>query len=348
MKTRSRTTTGAHGARQRSQAPQHTRAARSRKKVFYREELSSDSSHGEEGQDDEEVEKEEYEETPQTSQSPTHDLVLPSRSRGQPPAPPVKEPFNISSKRRIVRRRSRSPITSFKKTRTVVGAVRRENKAHEVSIVDPILALGGSIPAWQSLPYEILLQIFQYATYPLVDDAGQPTPSIKWLLRTALLCRGFAEPALAALYYSPPLSPPDRARRLIDQLCSHSVGGGLDPTFNYRGKIHYLDIDGFALLDRKSNGHDPMRLVDIVREAPQLKGVDLHAGHVYRGMGYQGFKRNAIDEELVEELEKRKRPLRCWTWDSKMQPWSEWSYARETAPFRDLQRLKIVDLDKVI
>lgn len=72
----------------------------------------------------------------------------------------------------------------------------------------------GNIPPWQTLPYAILVQIFEYATYPLYEERTfQPTASLKWLLDVAGLCRTFAEPAFTVLYASPPLVPMDKAHR---------------------------------------------------------------------------------------------------------------------------------------
>lgn len=71
-----------------------------------------------------------------------------------------------------------------------------------------------AVPPWQTLPYHVLVQIFEYATYPLYEERTfQPLPSGKWLLDVAYLCRGFAEPAFTVLYNSPPLVPMDKAHR---------------------------------------------------------------------------------------------------------------------------------------
>lgn len=70
----------------------------------------------------------------------------------------------------------------------------------------------GVIPPWQTLPYQILLQIFYYASYPLVDERTfNQTANWHWLVQTSKLCRSFSEPALTVLYRSPCLTPMDRA-----------------------------------------------------------------------------------------------------------------------------------------
>lgn len=80
--------------------------------------------------------------------------------------------------------------------------------------VDPYSA--GIIPAWQTLPYHVLLQIFEYASYPLVDERTfQQTASWSWLLKASKLCRAFSEPALTVLYRSPCLTPMERAHTYV-------------------------------------------------------------------------------------------------------------------------------------
>jgi hypothetical protein len=74
----------------------------------------------------------------------------------------------------------------------------------------------GIIPPWQTLPYHILLQIFQYVSYPLVDERTfQQTANWSWLLKASKLCRAFSEPALTVLYRSPCLTPMERAHTYV-------------------------------------------------------------------------------------------------------------------------------------
>ena len=67
-----------------------------------------------------------------------------------------------------------------------------------------------------TLPYHVLQLVFDYASYPLIAENFAPNPSVAWLFKIARLCKSFTEPALTALYTSPPLFPPSRVRRLID------------------------------------------------------------------------------------------------------------------------------------
>lgn len=79
-------------------------------------------------------------------------------------------------------------------------------------VVDVDRYSAGVIPEWQTLPYQILLQIFYYASCPLVDERTfNQTANWNWLLQASKLCRSFSEPALTVLYRSPCLTPMDRA-----------------------------------------------------------------------------------------------------------------------------------------
>ncbi|KAI4198369.1 MAG: hypothetical protein LQ350_005306 [Teloschistes chrysophthalmus] len=166
-----------------------------------------------------------------------------------------------------------------KGARQAVGAKRAPNPISETNghpkpaeTVFDGLQLGGEIPPWQTLPYEVLLQIFQYASYPLVTPTFLPSPSIAWLYGTALLCKGFAEPALAALYYAPPLYPPSRAYGLLASLEKDVEGSFM----NYRAKIKYLDLDADQILCRKYAGREPMQMGNLLALTPQVRGIGLH------------------------------------------------------------------------
>ena len=163
--------------------------------------------------------------------------------------------------------------TAVRRSRYTLGA-----KKTKASVRDPkskeehgVVSLGGRVPPWQSLPYHILFEIFRYASSPLWTDRFEPTPGITWLLRIALLCRAFAEPALSALYWSPPLCPPTRAHGLV----SHFASQTKHSTFNYKAKVKMLEMEARETLVSKYGGRDPIDLADLVAHTPQLRGVDL-------------------------------------------------------------------------
>ncbi|KAF4628663.1 hypothetical protein G7Y89_g9493 [Cudoniella acicularis] len=131
----------------------------------------------------------------------------------------------------------------------------------------------GVIPDWQSLPYQILLQIFEYASHPIYDEhTFQPSPSGKWLLQMACVCKAFTEPSLTALYTSPPLVPMIQAHRLVDLLME-------DPTrlaFGYRQKIQSLQIDIGQVAAYSLPGSGHLGLFDLIKYLPRLTDLELY------------------------------------------------------------------------
>ncbi|KAI4156811.1 MAG: hypothetical protein L6R39_001007 [Caloplaca ligustica] len=173
----------------------------------------------------------------------------------------------------------REPVSQGKKR--VPGAKRAANgKSKTWNSIDgtvedaAILQSGDKVPPWQELPYEILFQIFQYAWFPLVNKNffAAPVVTSGSLLNTALLCKGFAEPALAALYYAPPLRSSSRAYKLLDLLESQNEHSYM----NYRGMIKHLDVEAHGLLYRKHQGREPIELGRLLSLTPQIRTVGLH------------------------------------------------------------------------
>lgn len=124
----------------------------------------------------------------------------------------------------------------------------------------------GVIPLWSALPYHVLLQIFVYASHPLHDENLFATPSIQWLLNMARMCRSFAEPALTALYRSPPLVALDKTRR--NRLLRRLLEPSQDQFMNYNVKVQRLELDVSRLLPH-------IELGSVVRALPQLTHVDI-------------------------------------------------------------------------
>lgn len=144
----------------------------------------------------------------------------PGRRRGTPPSRSAKRRRTASPSPA----RSDSPEVILYETRPkrrqppakhrapLKGALKEKIKPK--TDVDPYSA--GIIPPWQTFPYHVLLQIFEYASYPLVDERTfQQTASWTWLLKASKLCRAFSEPALTVLYRSPCLTPMERAHTYV-------------------------------------------------------------------------------------------------------------------------------------
>ncbi|KFY46225.1 hypothetical protein V494_00547 [Pseudogymnoascus sp. VKM F-4513 (FW-928)] len=192
----------------------------------------------------------------------------------------------------------------------------------------------GVIPPWQTLPYQILLQIFYYASYPLVDERTfNQTANWHWLLQTSKLCRSFSEPALTILYRSPCLTPMDRAHTLCDLLKSDQS----HMLYNYRSKVEKLQIEVLQTAAYTLTGSGVLDLYGLVFHTPRL--VDLEIYHQkdlspYRELD-ETIKWNyppQLFEALAKNVDGVPTRLQSWRWSSRM-------VSKHPNPENDLRRI---------
>ena len=182
---------------------------------------------------------------------------------------------------------------------------------------DAAIQFSGKAMPWPTLPYHILLAIFEYASRPLMNDTLQPTPSIGWLCGVALCCKAFAEPALSALYYTPPLYPPSRAHHLLSHLIAHKDTS----TFNYGAKIKYLNIEAYETMLRRYIRYDPLDLGALVSLTPQLRGITLYLRSdslAWRKSGRSrtiGGSKAVYHRSMFTALQDNDIMLQEWTWN---------------------------------
>lgn len=303
--------------------PLRTRHAR--KPISYREE-SSDS-------DDfnEDVSEDEYGSAPSAPQQ-RH----PQR-RVQPP------PQRLRRKRRSS---GRHPLGSMKKIKTS-HATPRNGEGQGGATTH----LSGKAMPWQTLPYHVWLSIFDYASRPLNSDMFQPMPSINWLVQVALCCKAFAEPALSVLYFSPPLSPPARAYRLLEQLATQPEHS----TYNYRAKIKYLEPEASGTLLHKFAGQDPIDLGAFAAFTPQLRGIGIHLlsdnPKLRKGLNLSRSTsgKGVYHQSLFVALEDYKVALQEWTWNQSLgKQTSSLSGLKEIhrmGPFQTLRNICFINYD---
>ena len=234
-----------------------------------------------------------------------------------------------------------------RRSRYMLGAkrVKAGNGKPMVKQEDRILSLGGRVPPWQSLPYHILLQIFLHVSRPLWTDQFEPTPNITWLTKTALLCRAFAEPALSALYWSPPLCPPTRAFGLISHLASQTQSS----SFNYRAKVKRLDIDARILAVKRRGGFS-IDLAELVTYTPQLRGISIHTltdnPSTRKSLSTGIIARQVFHQPIIHALERSNVSLLEWKWNSHILGQAPSMYKMKdfhsTLPFQSLKELTLV------
>lgn len=169
-----------------------------------------------------------------------------------------------------------------------------------------------NVPPWQSLPYHVLLQIFVYAAQQSDQRRAH------WLLGISRLCRNFTEPALTALYRTPPLLPPNRAHSLLKHLKSPME----NMLFNYRNKIQQLDVEVVQTLHYSRPGEGHLDLCSLISLTPRLRHLNLYRrddGPPYQYAAYSVYGgRWFYSDQLFSALEETGVRLRSWTWHGRM------------------------------
>lgn len=259
----------------------------------------------------------------------------------QPPSSPEAPPQRTRKRKAAFSQTLHPPVKKVK-------IEDEEVKSQDGLEANTILS-GGKIPPWNTLPYHILVQVLGYAAGPLIEDHVIPLRSTEWLLRTALVCKAFAEPAISVLYYAPPLSPPSRARGLLAHLQR------LDDKcmFNYRAKVKYLDIHGSATLYRKNQGHDPIDIAELLAIVPQLRGMGIHrAGDLpkYNRIVEVNNTSKSIQvlRHTISALQEHKPQLQEWKWSAVVSGYRNifnLNRIHRTAPFHNLRKLTMVEFD---
>ena len=232
--------------------------------------------------------------------------------------PPKRVPKPSSSQRGGRRRSTQStlnkgPFHAFKRRKINhdIATVTVDKNKPTSAPVNP----RGKIPPWQTLPYQILLSILQYASYPFYRDASHDTGSITWLIKVSTLSKSFHDAAVATLLYSPPLFPADLAHGL--QRLLNAPQESLSTT--YQNKVKRLDVEVRSLLIKKSG----VDLVQLVKHTPLLNA--LHLYHNYDRVGAVGGaqpsaatgKSWSYPSELFDTLDETGIRLKHWSWNGR-------------------------------
>ena len=264
-------------------------------------------------------------------------------------APRIEQP---SSSPEAPSPNSRKRTAAFSQTlhpRIKKVKVEDEEVKSQAGVEANAILSGGKIPPWHILPYHILVQVLGYAAGPLIEDYVIPSRSIEWLLRTALVCKAFAEPAISVLYHAPPLSPPSRVRGLL----AHLLGQDNKSIFNYRAKVKYLDFDGSATLYRKNQGHDPIDIAELLAIVPQLRGMGIHrAGDLPKFNRIVEVSNTSksiqVLRHTISALQEHRPQLQEWKWSAVVSGYRNifnLNKIHRTAPFNNLRKLTLVEFD---
>lgn len=251
------------------------------------------------------------------------------------------------------RRSSRRLTTKAKHPRErprSLGQPLRKRKRQDTSqenLFDP-----GTIPPWQTLPYQVLFDIFLRASYPLLNEQlSARTESVKWLVNLATLCRAFQEPALAALYYCPPLLPTYKSHGLLKLLSSPTESS----TINYAAKIKELHVDVEQVLLYKSGptlGY--FDLSQLIEKTPQVQTLRLYHKDDYT-VGIPpwniSLSRWSYVDSLFAAIDSNGLILRSWDWNARFLPTNElipFMLQQHLRPaFQNLKEIRLLHLGNI-
>lgn len=303
-----------------------------RQRVSYREDSTDDGFSELEDEDSNEF---------LSLETPTRPAIpTPPRVHNGKPSP--------SRRRRTVNTRSQSKQSkASREKRRELG--RPIHKRKKVDVVETDIFFSGPIPPWQTLPYHVLCDIFYYASHPLVDEMSSTrNPSVQWLVDMAKLCQAFQEPALATLYYSPPLLPATKAHGLLDLLSQPQES----LSTNYTNKVKELHVDVEDLLVYKSGptlGY--FDLSKLIEKTPRVKTLRLYCKDDY-DIGNPGWKiapsRWRYPDALFSSIHASALRLRSWEWNSRFMDTNNLltlvSQMHQNPAFRSIQEQKMLHI----
>lgn len=193
-----------------------------------------------------------------------------------------------------------SPLKPGKRSLKSKGPARPAKKAKLENNVNK--------PPWSTLPYHILFSIFfNLSPFTKENPLADVSQLVKCLLGLSRMCRAFFEPAVSALYFSPPLFPIAKAKGLLELLKKDQ-----DTLFiNYRNKVRYLEMDSY--------GVKAMLIYSLIKHTPRLRHLrlcDLEEYSRERSVARNIPRWLFCDMPQPEAL--RNLRLHSWEWNSEV------------------------------
>jgi hypothetical protein len=265
-----------------------------RRKISYKD-VSTDEDEEEDpdadfaASDDDDGERPRRAKMPKTS-------TRPSTSRSPRPHKPAR------SKGRSPRKRA-------------LGAPLKANEASQETPSAARIPTDGHKPAWASLPYHVLLQVFVYAAHPLRDENMKPTASISWLVQIACMCSAFTKPALTALYRNPPIFAMKQTRKA---LVHHLITPPAEAHDDHRVMAKRLELDATQMSALTEPANSVTDLAAMVRSLTTVREIDIFDPFdrpPYRAR-LRRLRRWVYPPELFEAIRQSELHLRSWRWNS--------------------------------
>lgn len=273
-------------SQRRSTRQAHERAA-NRKRPLRSQYIEPDTDDDLEAESEDE--EEEAEPAPQRSRK--------RRRVARQPKPQTRSKTKVATKRKIIN----------------VGRPRKARKQHDPDAKNTVKQYtgptDGRIPAWTSLPIDILLSVFEYASQPLYS-----LDNVRWLMGAALTCKAFAQPALEAYYRNPAIMTRLQPHHLLALL-------QMDKRFmDYNVKVRRLQID-VEHLAYTAYQKELFNLGALVSQLPRLEHLEIThpmdlPANFYKNM--RKVQRWYYPADLFDKLEQRNIRLKTWRWSRDM------------------------------
>ncbi|KAF2688714.1 hypothetical protein K458DRAFT_293069 [Lentithecium fluviatile CBS 122367] len=228
------------------------------------------------------------------------------------PSPSTPQPSRPHKSRKSERKLGRSSGARSQKS---LGAPLKPQSTPRSTSVPAQIPTDGHRPAWATLPYHVLLQVFVYASHPLHDEDMKPTPSISWLAQVARMCSAFTKPALTALYRNPPIFATRQNRR---DLVQHLTTPPADAYADYRVMVKRLELDATQMTSSTDPTHNATDLAALVAALTTVREIDIldpFDRPPYRAR-VKRVRRWHYPDELFDVLQQSDLRLRSWRWNS--------------------------------
>ncbi|EFR00811.1 hypothetical protein MGYG_03815 [Nannizzia gypsea CBS 118893] len=259
-----------------------------------------------------------YDESSDSSPVTVRPLVYPdfipseepqTERRSLSPSPRRRKPSGARITRSSSSNKKRALFLQASRKEVLTTSPKQLKLEDEIDLDMPSLIESANIPPWQTLPYHVLFDIFlKAAPMGKGTQVTEEWKSIRWLMRVSRLCKGFFEPAIAALYHSATAFSMEWLEKIrkpleLDQSTSLT---------NYRSKVKCLEL--YTHVPRADN----MPLHNFLVLAPQLKHLQIRdLSDTPRKMS-KPFQL-AFLEKWFESTVPDHIQLQSWEWSNRMQ-----------------------------
>lgn len=177
-------------------------------------------------------------------------------------------------------------------------------------------------PYFETLPFQIWTQIFEYASTPLFDPLNpRDWVNRRWLAQACRTCKLLLDPAVTALYKAPPIANVYAPHEVFDLLmtdASQRQTSKLGFDINYNAKVQRLEFDANTLA-YTAHGRGRFDLSLLIPVMPQLHTIRISSVFdLPANLKMQRSTKWNYPDNLVPVLNEHKRRLRSFEWHQKL------------------------------